>query len=415
MTSAPPIADPTVPAAATGSGVAEVDHGPALRRARRRLVAGLLAAAVAVAAAVVGVVHATASPTMTITADFVEAPGLYVGNHVDVLGIPVGTITAIRPGPSFVAVVMSVPRSLRIPATADAVLEAPDVISDRYVGLTPVYRSGPRLGPGATIPLARTAIPQSLDQILGTFDELARALGPSGANRNGAVARLVHELALQLHDNGPSLHATIASLGQAFSSLTGKSSGLTRTLDNLGSLTSALAHADGTYSAFAQTAAAVGQDLAADRQDLGGALTTLGAALAQIASFVQHNGSAITDAVGNLQQTVAALAQDQQSLAKAWDIAPLSFQNFANAIDTQAPGGSALRTVLVPTPDSSTLASEVCGLPAIRGNNLLLNGSSASTLDVACAAAFGLASLPTPPGAPNGPDLTLNALVGGPA
>jgi len=385
----------------------------AFRRARRRAVLLALAGLAVVASAIVGVRAATATPTATITADFAEAPGLYVGNHVDILGIPVGTISAVRPAVDHVAVVMRVPRTLRLPADVEAVLEAPDVISDRYVALTPVYRRGPRLAPGATIPMSRTAVPLSLDQILSTFDELARALGPQGANHNGAVSRLVHELAVQLDGNGPALHATITSLGQAFSALTGKGTSLTTTLDDLSTLTSSLADADRTYQAFAATAGSVAQTLAADHTSLGDALSTLQQALGQIAAFVAHNGASLNGSIANLQQTVSALAQDQQSLAAAWDIAPLSFQNFANAIDTNAPGGPALVTTLVPTPDSSTLVDEICGNPQTRGANLLLAGPSASTLDVACAAAFGLSSLNTPPGAPAGPDLTLSALLGG--
>jgi virulence factor Mce-like protein len=389
------------------------DGGHLHRRARRRATLLVVAALVALAGAVTGLRALAQSPSATVTADFAETPGLYVGNHVDVLGIPVGTITAIRPGVDDVAVAMSVPRSLALPADVHAVLEAPDVISDRYVALTPVYRGGPRLGNGATIPLSRTAVPLSLDQILSTFDQLARALGPTGANRNGAVSRLVHQLAVQLNGNGPDLHAAVSSLGAAFSSLTGKGSDLTSTLDNLGSLTSSLVKADGTYEAFASTASSVAQTLASDRSSLGQALTTLEQALGQIATFVKDNASALHGSIGNLETTIGALDQDQQSLAQAWDVAPLSFQNFANAIDTSAPGGPALVTTLDPTPDSSTLVNEICGNPGIRGTNLLLNGPSASELDVACAAAFGIAALPTPPNAPSGPDLTLQALVGG--
>ena len=38
--------------------------------------------------------------TITLTAHFSRAPGLYVGNHVAVLGIAVGRIEAVTPGPS---------------------------------------------------------------------------------------------------------------------------------------------------------------------------------------------------------------------------------------------------------------------------------------------------------------------------
>lgn len=387
--------------------------GDARGTTRLRLAAMAVAAAAVIAALVVGVQAATATPMMTIRADFAEAPGLYQGNHVDVLGIPVGTVTSVHAGAAHAVVTMVVPRSLRVPATAHAVLMAPDVVSDRYVELTPVYRGGPRLQPGTTIPERRTLIPLSLDQVLGTFDELARALGPNGANRNGAVADLVHQLAQQLNGNGPALHQAIAALGPALGALQGKGPSLTQTLDNLAALTTSANQADQTYQAFAATAATVAQTLAADRTSLGGALADLQQALGRIDGFVQQNRSTLTGTVDNLQSAVSALAQDQQQLARAWDVAPLAFQNFAGAIDPNAPGGPSLVTTIDVQSDSLALVNQICGSSQLRATDLAVKQTQASELDVACDASSGLASLPPPPGSSTGPDMSLSALTGG--
>lgn len=126
--------------------------GDARGTTRLRLAALALAVAATVVALVVGARAVTATPTMTIRADFSEAPGIYQGNHVDVLGIPVGTVTAVHAGAAHAVVTMVVPRSLRVPATADAVLMAPDVVSDRYIELTPVYRGGRGCDPAPPSP-----------------------------------------------------------------------------------------------------------------------------------------------------------------------------------------------------------------------------------------------------------------------
>lgn len=386
--------------------------GDARTGTRLRLALAAVLAVAVVAGAVVGVRAATATPLMTIRADFTSAPGVYQGNHVDVLGIPVGTVTDVTPHVGGVIVTMTVPRSLAIPAHADALLEAPDVVSDRYIQLTPVYRGGPRLAAGTTIPQRRTAVPLSLDQILDTFDELAKALGPTGANRNGAVGQLVQQLAAQLNGNGPALHATITSLGRALGALNGKGPSLTELLDNLGSLTAALSKADGTYQQFVSSASSVASTLAADRGSLGSALSALQQALGQVTDFVQQDGSALGASIGNLQQTVAALDQDQQALAKAWDLAPLALENFNSAIDENAPGGPALVSTLDPTSDSLTLVQQVCGSAQLRGVNLATEQSKASTLDLACDASYGITDLTPPPGSSTGPDMSLSALVG---
>ena len=101
---------------------------PRLSGGQRLLAALLVLAVLAAAGVVLGVRALISTPTNTITADFTEAPGVYVGNHVDVLGIPVGTVTRITPSPTHVAVTMQVDRSVKVPAQAVAALEAPRLV-----------------------------------------------------------------------------------------------------------------------------------------------------------------------------------------------------------------------------------------------------------------------------------------------
>jgi len=94
----------------------------------------IIGAAVTLLIAVLLVVVFTGgTSSKTITADFVEAPGLYPGNHVDVLGIPVGVVTKIQPGPNFVAVTLHVRSNLSIPANASAEIMAPQEAVPRAI------------------------------------------------------------------------------------------------------------------------------------------------------------------------------------------------------------------------------------------------------------------------------------------
>src|SRR5207302_7644460 len=139
------------------------------------------------------------SPALTITADFAEAPGLYVGNNVSILGVPIGRVTKITPSWNHVAVVMSLEPGIKVPAAALAVLTSPTVVSDRVVQLAPPYTGGPQMESGAAIPVDRTRTPVEVDQILKSADELANAFGPGEANKNGAVADLLHVSAQNLN------------------------------------------------------------------------------------------------------------------------------------------------------------------------------------------------------------------------
>src|SRR5271156_5880661 len=194
-----------------------------LKRLPLRKVMTVVAGAL-VALIIVGpLVLVTRDPsTMTISARFATAPGLFTGNAVDVLGMPVGTVTKITPGPKYVTVVMQVPASTPIPAGADALVMAPQVVNDRYIQLNPGYTGGTRMADDAVIPMARTAVPISVDGIVDSLDQLAQALGPNGANAHGALSGFVASSAHAFGGDGAALHSTLTSLGQALGALSSK-------------------------------------------------------------------------------------------------------------------------------------------------------------------------------------------------
>jgi len=377
------------------------------------------AAAAALLVAGIGAVLAhSGPPTRTIYARFSQAPGLYPGNHVDVLGIPVGSVTAVRPRPGYVLVTMRVDTDVKIPENADAVLMAPEVVADRFVQLSPPYRSGPSLAPGAVIPLSRTAIPESVDAVIGTLDNLAYQLGPNGANRTGALTQLVHQLAVSFGGNGPDFHRAVVNFSHALAGLSANSPALADTIDNLGRLSTALADNADTYRSFAADLAAVSQILANDRSDVSAVMASLQRLFADLTSFIDTDGSALGSSIRNLDTFVSTLESEQQALAQAYDLTPLALQNLANTVDTSAPGGPAIRGRYDAVPATTTLFDQVCGNTALRFLVILASGTQTNPLtpatptDTLCAVGNALNALTPPPGSTPGPQLSLQALAG---
>jgi phospholipid/cholesterol/gamma-HCH transport system substrate-binding protein len=384
---------------------------PAVTRAKRTLVAAL--AGLIVVLLVLAVIGRGGGRSNTITAEFAEAPGLYVGNRVDVLGIPVGHVTRVKVEPGGVSVTMKVPAGIKIPQQAEAVLMAPEVVNDRYVQLSPAYTGGPVIADGAQIPLERTVIPVSVDRIVNTLDQFAQLLGPQGANKTGALSDLLHSLALSFGGNGPELHSEVVSFSQAMSALAANPAQLTAVLNNLGNLTQAAAAHTGSYQSLAQDLASVSGSLAADSTDIASALSNLQTVFSQLASFVANNQSTIGASLTNLSTFASALAQQQQQLAHVIDVGPLALNNLSNAIDPNAPGGPALKGRYDGSGDSKGFVQQVCGNVLYRGLILATNPSAGTQLDVGCLLSSTLTALPTPPGASAGPDLSLGALVKG--
>ncbi len=376
------------------------------------IVAGLLVALIGVG---IAALVTNGGSSMTISARFATAPGLYTGNAVDVLGMPVGTVTKITPGPKYVTVVMQVPTSTPIPARADALVMAPQVVNDRYVQLNPGYTGGPRMPDDAVIPMSRTAVPISVDGIVDSLDQLARALGPNGVNAHGALSGFLASSAHAFGGDGTALHSTLTSLGQALGALSSKSPQLTALFDNLGNLSQVASQYTGTYQAFANNLAAVSTDLAADDSNIGGTLANLQRALAALAQFTATNSSALGTSVTNLNSFAGAVAAKQQQLAQALEALPVALGNIAQATDPNAAGGAALRARLDPTGDSHGYSQSVCGNPLLRLLLLSIDQSQDKipTIDLDCGINGLLANLPTPPGASSGPNLSVSALVGG--
>lgn len=281
-------------------------------------------------AIVLGVVYYYAwrpKPVFHISADFTRAVGIYVGSDVRILGVKVGRVDKVTPHGTSVRVQLSVASERQVPADAQAVVVTPSVVADRYIQLTPVYTKGPVMRAGAHIGLDRTAVPVELDQIYKSLDDVATALGPTGANKSGALSKALKVGAANLKGNGSDIGQSVHDLSKAVETLSGGRSDLFGTVTNLQKLTSALAGSDAQVRAFNGNLSAVAGQLAGERTDLGGALHNLSVALGQVATFVHDNKTGIESNVHGLAQVTNVLVAERDALGRFLDIAPTSLSN----------------------------------------------------------------------------------------
>lgn len=381
---------------------------------RSRLILAAIAAGVLVVAvvAIIGIRAALSTPTYTVTADFPEAPGVYVGNHVDVLGIPVGSVSAVTPHPTYVSVVMQVHTDVKVPAKAIAALMAPDLVNDRYIQLDPVYRRGATMADHAVIPMNRTALPQSVDQTISLLDQLIQALGPMGANKRGVFTQFVHDVAQTVGHNGPSFHTTVIALGKALGALSNDGPSITSLLDNAGAFTSEAAANDQQFQSFANDLASASALIAADTSDIGTTLSSLKGVLSQVTSYVNGNIGAIGTVLSNVNAFTSQVLSQQQALSQAFAYGGLSLQNLNKAIAPGPNGSTSLRIRYDPSLDTKSFVQQICGQELPRILELGTQQAMSSELNLACAASSALSQMDTPPNANQGPDLSIAALIG---
>ena len=293
----------------------------------------------------------------TITAYFDETIGVYSGSDLRILGVTVGTIDSVQPQGKQVKVVMTLDDGIQVPANADALVVSPSVVSDRYIQLSPAYTGGPEIKDNATIPIGRTQTPIELDQLYSTLNQLSTALGPNGANKNGALSNLLNVGADNLDGNGAALGTMIQQLGAATRTLSGSQDNLFQTIDSLQQFTTMLKNNNDQVQSVTQQLASVSGFLAADRQDLGTALNQLADALSQVQGFIQNNRAGIQTNVDKLNSISQILTNERSSLAEALNDAPLAVDNLLGAYDTTTHTLDGRGYIPELAPDSTTASS----------------------------------------------------------
>ena len=155
----------------------------------KRLITGLVALVVLLT--VIVVLQSSSSGTRRVTAYFDRTVSLYKGSEVRVMGVNIGTVTAVVPEGDRVRVAMEYDDEYKLPADAKAAIVTPTLTADRFVQVAPAYTEGPQLEDNARIELPETGTPVELDRIYKSLSDLTQALGPNGANTDGSLNTLL--------------------------------------------------------------------------------------------------------------------------------------------------------------------------------------------------------------------------------
>lgn len=294
------------------------------RRLVVTLVVGLLAATGIVLVAKSG------SDQNTLTATFPRTTSLYDGAKVKVLGVEVGQVDSIEVKGTAVQVEISYDESVKLPDDVHALIVPPSIVGDRFVQLAPAYDEGPVLADAAELGLDRTGVPVELDETYSSLDELTAALGPEGANKDGALSRLVSSAAASLNGHGEEFNTTIRELAAAVSTLAGSSDDATGTVRNLAKVTKTLAGKDAEMRRLIATLARVGTQLNGQRTDITTAVRTLRVALRKVAAFTKKHRGELKRTISGLTSVSGTLARRTDELAGLVDLAPVGLTDLNN-------------------------------------------------------------------------------------
>lgn len=272
----------------------------------------------------------------TVTAYFPRTVSVYEGSDVRVLGVSIGQVEEVTPEGTRVKVVMRYDEEIKIPQDAEALIVSPSVVGDRYVQLTPAYESGPVMADNTILDTDHTAIPLELDEIYQSLDNLTVALGPNGANSEGALTDLLEVTAENFGGQGEKFHQTIEDFGKLSGTLENNKEELFSSAAQLQAFLETLADNDSTVRDFNQSLGNVSQLLSEEREELAAALRNLGIALDQVGTFVKTNRDVLGRNISGLNRVSKVLVKQRGALDEILKAGPLALNNLALAFNPQA-------------------------------------------------------------------------------
>jgi phospholipid/cholesterol/gamma-HCH transport system substrate-binding protein len=282
----------------------------------------------------------------TITAEFSTATAIYPGDDVRVAGIRVGTIESITPEGAFVRLKLALDRDIPVPADAQAVIVAPNLVSARYVQLTPAYESsGPTMADGAHIPNERTAAPVEWDEVKTQLTRLATELGPTDSVSDTPAARFIDSAADAMAGNGDKLRQTLTQLSGVGRILTDGGGDIVEVIENLQTFITTLRDSTVQIVQFQDRLATLTSVLDGSKSDLDGALTNVAEVLDDVQRFVVGTRDQATTQVQQLAEVTQTVVEQQRDLEQILHVAPTAVANTLNMFDPRDGGANGIVTL----------------------------------------------------------------------
>lgn len=284
---------------------------------------------------------------ITISAYFRSATAVYPGDDVRVAGVRVGTIKSIEPMGTRAKVVLQVRRDVPIPADAEAIIVAQNLVSARYVQLTPPYGSaaapdGPTMPDGGEIGLERTAVPIEWDEVKEQLTRLATELGPDGGVSDTALGRFIDSAADAMAGNGGKLRQTISELS-AVGRVLGEGSGnIVEILENLQTFVTALRDSNIQIVQFQDRLADVTSVVDGSRAELDAAIRDVADAVGVVERFIDGTRDQTAEQIQRLAALTRVLSDNSMTVKNVLHAAPTALANGYNIYnpDTGGPRGS---------------------------------------------------------------------------
>lgn len=195
------------------------------------------------------------------TAQLADAAGLEAGDPVLVAGVPTGKVESVEFAGDHVDAHFRLDDDRPLGGRTTAAVRLQTILGRRYLEVRPAGHG--EVGPGRTIPLARTTVPYSLDDAATAATATAQGLDPD------ALEQMVRALGDAVPHDPDALRRAVTGVGAAARAMSDDGAQLDRLLTSARSVAGLVARQDASLDALTSDARTVLGSLADRRAALG--------------------------------------------------------------------------------------------------------------------------------------------------
>ena len=254
-------------------------------------------------------------------AEMANASGLAPGDPVYVAGVPAGQIGTIDLAGDHVRIGFRLDSAQQLGNRTTATVRLRTLLGKRFLDVMPAGVPDS----GTVIPLARTTVPYSLDEV-GRKAENAAA----GVDQQALTAAM-HTVNEAIPDDNTDLRTALAGISSATGVFAQNGGKIDELLRISRSLTDMLVRQNDTLAATAGNAAHIVSALAARRAELGQIVTNLTALLHQLAAVYSAKGQDFSDVVTQLGAVTATLKANVDRIDQTLTKLPPAIRAVTNA------------------------------------------------------------------------------------
>jgi phospholipid/cholesterol/gamma-HCH transport system substrate-binding protein len=288
-------------------------------------------------------VVALSAPTVTyrlrthaFTAEFANAAGLAPNDPVYVAGVPAGRVESLELSADRVVVNFRLDRSQDLGDRSTAEVKLRTILGKRYVSVTP---AGVGELADDLIPLARTTVPYSLDELTTDAQHVAEGLDVEG------LEKMMHTLAEVVPTDSQQISDALTGIEATSEMLVRNDVRITSLLRASKSLTSVVSAQSEDVSMLVENSTAVVNILAARKESLVRLVEDLRALTESAAAFLDDNSAEIDALLVNLQSVTTTLEANAGNIDRILTRLPAALRAATDAagngtwVDVHAPAG----------------------------------------------------------------------------